>query len=75
MISDLIKTQEWAEIKALMYSCLKDDIATIKTDGRTPDVIALEVMSMKKANDKIRKAIIKVERQAKIEKIKSGSFK
>jgi guanylate kinase len=75
MIADLIKTTEWAEIKGLIYDSLKDDVSTIKTDGKTPEVIALEVIGMKKANEKIRKAIIKVERQAKLEKIKSGSFK
>jgi hypothetical protein len=75
MISDLIKTQEWSEIKALIYGSLKDDVASIKTDGKTSEVIALEVIGMKLANDKIKKAIIKVERQAKLEKIKTGSFK
>lgn len=71
----MIKTQEWADIKTLIWDCLDDDVATIKTEGKSSDIIATEVIAMKKANEKVRKAIIKVERQAKLEKIKSGSFK
>lgn len=66
-MNEFIKTPLWQEIKRIMKNAIKDDITSIKTDGRTAELIALDVKSMELANKKFLKAIMAVERKGKID--------
>lgn len=73
-MNEFIKTPLWQEIKRIMKEAIKDDITSIKTDGKTADMIALDVKSMELANKKFLKAIMAVERRGKID-ASNKSFK
>jgi hypothetical protein len=61
-ISNLIKTQEWQEIKNFFKAEIEDKPLSIKTDGLSAERIALEVLSSQLATKKIMSAIRKFER-------------
>ena len=73
-MNDFIKTPLWQEVKSIMLSAISDNIADIDTN-KTSEMIALEVKAMELARNKVKKAIQKVERLARTETIKTGSFK
>lgn len=73
-MNEFIKTPLWQEIKRIMKEAVKDDITSIKTDGKTAEMIALDVKSMELANKKFLKAIMVVERRGKID-ASNKSFK
>jgi len=73
-MNDFIKTPLWQEVKSIMLSAISDNIADIDTN-KTSEMIALEVKAMELANKKVKKAIQKVERLARIQTVKTGSFK
>jgi len=73
-MNDFIKTPLWQEVKSIMLSAISDNIADIDTN-KTSEMIALEVKAMELARSKVKKAIQKVERLARTEIIKTGSFK
>ena len=73
-MNDFIKTPLWQEVKSIMLSAISDNIADIDTN-KTSEMIALEVKAMELARSKVKKAIQKVERLARTETIKTGSFK
>lgn len=66
-MNEFIKTPLWQEIKRIMKEAVKDDITSIKTDGKTAEMIALDVKSMELANKKFKMAISAVERKAKFD--------
>ena len=73
-MNDFIKTPLWQEVKSIMLSAISDNIADIDTN-KTSEMIALEVKAMELANKKVKKAIQKVERLARTQTVKTGSFK
>ena len=73
-MNDFIKTPLWQEVKSIMLSAISDNIADIDTN-KTSEMIALEVKAMELARNKVKKAIQRVERLARTETIKTGSFK
>jgi hypothetical protein len=73
-MNDFIKTPLWQEIKSIMLSAISDNISDIDTN-KSVEMIALEVKAMELGRIKVRKAIQKVERLARTETLKTGSFK
>lgn len=58
----LIKSQEWLDVKSIFNSELIDKPLGIKTEGKSIEMIALEVRASQLACEKVLKIIKKVER-------------
>ena len=58
----LIKSKEWQDVKSIFNSELVDKPLSIKTEGRSIEMIALEVRASQLACEKVLKIIKKAER-------------
>jgi len=75
MTNSFLQSIEWQEIKAFFKAELEDKPLSIKTDGLSAERIALEVIASQKANDKVLRAIRKLERSGAKEELKKESWK
>lgn len=74
-ITNLIKTEEWKELKEFFNREIVDKPLTIKTDGMDADRIAIEVLASQLATKKIISAIRKFERLGAKDLVKAESWK
>ena len=58
----LIKSQEWQDVKSIFQAELIDKPLGIKTEGKSIEMIALEVRASQLACEKVLKIVKKVER-------------
>jgi len=64
-IDAFLKSSEWQELKQFFFEEFLDKPLKIKTDGKSIEKIALEVMASNIASKKLALAIKKFERMAK----------
>jgi hypothetical protein len=74
MLSNLIETKDWQDLKDLLKEEFELKPLSIKTDNMSAEQIAIEVRASQIANERINKFIRKVQAKAKSD-IKKESWK
>ena len=74
-ISSFIKSKEYLELKAFLIEEFIDKPMKIKTDGKTAETIALEVMASNISAKKFAQALRKFERKAGVKIEQEQSFR
>lgn len=74
MLSNLIETSDWQELKDLLKEEFELKPLSIKTDNMSAEQIAIEVRASQIANERINKFIRKIQAKAKSD-IKKESWK
>lgn len=74
-IKNIIKTDSWQVVEKMLKEELIEKAINIKTEGKTADVIALEVMAMERASKIVNNFLKKLKRIASMEELKEQSYK